>query len=69
MKNLGRSIGRAKPMPTPENRARLKTLYGQLADIKARIPDMTGGRKEVFQREAQSIVDQINAIKAKYERK
>jgi hypothetical protein len=56
-------------MPTPANKARLKVLYGQLADIRARIPDMTGGRKEVFESEAKSIVEQINSIKAQYERK
>jgi len=44
--------------------AQLKKLYGQLADIKARIPDMTGGRKKVFEAEAASIVKQINQLKA-----
>jgi len=44
--------------------AQLKKLYGQLADIKARIPDMEGGRREVMEREAASIVKQINKLKA-----
>jgi len=44
--------------------ARVKKLYARLADIKARIPDMTGGRKEVMQNEAKSIADQINRIRA-----
>ena len=44
--------------------AQLKKLYGQLADIKARIPNMSGGRKEVMEREAASIVKQINKLRA-----
>jgi hypothetical protein len=42
----------------------VKKLYGRLADIKARIPDMTGGRRQVMKDEAASIVKQINKLKA-----
>jgi len=44
--------------------AKLKKLYAQLADIRARIPDMAGGRREVYENEAKSIVKQINELRA-----
>jgi len=56
-------------MPTPENTARLKVLYGRLGDLTARaagMPPEEAGRAEVYRNEAKLVAKEIQAIKDSY---
>ena len=59
-------------MPTPENIARLKVLYGRLGDLSARAAGMgpdEAGRAEVYRNEAKLVAKEIQEIKDSYKAK